>query len=236
MEDVPGREEGYRTEKRTRARASERAGAYTGANAHARNTCIRLSLHLPMRGARYNPGGDYSVVSRPPILRVNFSRSRFPRLRASPPPPRLSSSLLPFLPGPPALLLSLFLRHLAGDQPFFFANCHAVTVVISSYPSLNVRGPRVRPHIYVRRVRAVALSTVRVYVSVGKSGDRGGEKTQGRKASGRAGGPTDGGGRGRLERGHGEGGGGRGQVRRTRCAHRTYRVAARANRIAAVGA
>lgn len=89
-----------------------------------------------------------------------------PRLSSHPPPPsppphpppaahlfrRLVLLLLLFLL--PLCRSSLFLRRLAGDQPFFFANCHAVTVVISSYPSLNVRSPRVRVHIECMRSRS----------------------------------------------------------------------------------
>lgn len=81
--------------------------------------------------------------------------------------------LLPFPPTPSPLspsgpssispVSSALPGRLAGDQPFFFANCHAVTVVISSYPpGLNVRGARVCAHV-VYSVRAVA------HVTVGKS-------------------------------------------------------------------
>lgn len=66
--------------------------------------------------------------------------------------------ILSFILSPPSSLSisspfprSLF-RRLTGDQPFFFANCHAVTVVISSYPPpllprLSTRFKRPEPRV-----------------------------------------------------------------------------------------
>lgn len=51
IDDILGREEGYRRRKNERTHAR--------ALAHIHVLCA----------ARYNPSGDYSVVSRPPILR-----------------------------------------------------------------------------------------------------------------------------------------------------------------------